>query len=251
VRAAAAISLLGALVWPAQARAAEVELQNDGFVDNGQAACQDGFRVGDHGASSFTHDEPYTLTSVRFLFCGADTSEAITLHVYREEGTPEPGAELYVADFQVQGAEDAMSELDLSGEDIVFDAGEAFRVSIEVQHNGAPAIARDTDGDIQPGVNWIYDTLTGAWGDSQSFGLTGDWVIRARVETAGGGGAGGMPPTTTTTTTASSGAGGAGGGGGETDGGDCSCRAAGAGGSPRAALALVVVAAWIARRRRR
>jgi hypothetical protein len=148
-----------AIAWllPSSARAEELDLQNDGFVEKGQAACQQGFVVGDQGASSFSHDTPYTLQAVRFLFCGADTVETITLRVYRETGVAQPGPELFSGDFTVQGAADALTEVDLAGERLAFGAGEGFRVAVEARHDGPPALARDTDGTIEPGKNWVYD----------------------------------------------------------------------------------------------
>lgn len=59
--------------------------------------------------------------------------------------------------------------------------GGSIRVSIVMTASGYPFIARDDDGTISETHNWIKET-NGIWSTSKSFGLTGDWIIRASVE---------------------------------------------------------------------
>jgi MYXO-CTERM domain-containing protein len=222
------------LVWltASSASADELELKHDGFVDQGQATCQQGFAIGDEAAVSFTHDQDYSLLGVEFLFCGATTTEPVTVRIYRETGGAVPGEMIYEADYQITGAMDALSQINLASEGLTFSAGESFRFSLRLQHAGAPGLASDNDGNVVPDTSWIYDTLSSSWSEASDFGVSGDWIMRATIDTvaSGTGGAGGMP--TTSTATMMSGVGGQGGAGGadDADGGEeesCSCRAVG------------------------
>lgn len=200
-RSVAALFASIATLFSAQrAEAALITLQNDGFVDMANVGFQGGFVTGEMGGSTLGPvSETYTVQKVTFLYGptggGAQT---ITLRIYADTGADAPGTQLFDADYQVTPSSDALQEIDLSADNVVV-AGGSIRVAILFQNSGAPSIARDDDGSITSGRNWIY--TAGSWTDSENFALTGDWIIRAEVETAG---------TATTSTT------GAGGGGGTT-----------------------------------
>lgn len=253
--AAAAALLVG--LSASTAHAEEIELKYDGFVDGGQATCQQGFATGDEGAVTFSHDADYQLAKVQFLFCGADTTETVTIVVYRDTGGAVPGEVVFQGDYPIQGSAEALNEINFLAENLVFSAGESFRFAVRLQHDGPPGLGNDTDGTSMGGVNWIYDTLSGSWADSSGFGVTGDWIVRAVIDTlpSGAGGTGTMPAATTSTTMV--GAGGAGGAGGgvsdDASDGEESCSCGVVGGASRsfhggwaALLPLLVV-----RRRRR
>jgi hypothetical protein len=166
--------------------AAEVLLQNDGFA-GGSAGFQAGFIIGELGASRFVPPvpDPVQLKKVQFLFGGASGQRTITLRIYQDTaGNPNPGGELFSGDYAVTGNDTVLQEIDLTANNVFITGG--FRVGIEFQHNGTPSIARDDDGNIDAGANFLYASGFG-WFQSSSLGLTGDWIIRAIIETPSGG----------------------------------------------------------------
>ncbi len=154
---------------------------------SGQAvAFQSGFTVTELAASRFVPagTGPWRLNRVHFLFGGSTATQTITLHVYDDTaGTLVPGTELFVGDFSVTGSNTEMQEADLTSANVQVSG--QFRVAIEFQHSGLPSVARDSDGTIQTTRNFIFSTL---WFQSSTFGVTGDWIIRAGVEEVGVGG---------------------------------------------------------------
>ncbi len=180
------------MVANAATAAAQVELSNDGFDTGELATFHDGFVTGEIGASRFVApDAGRQLLAVRFLF-GPDTTRTITLRVWDDTaGGDSPGAELFSGDYEIAAATDVMFEIDLTADDVV--VTEQFRVGIEVQHDGAPSIANDTDGLDAPARNFLLADGIG-WGPSSDFLIAGDWIIRAVVSgDAAGGPDGGIP----------------------------------------------------------
>jgi MYXO-CTERM domain-containing protein len=177
MRAAALVAFLVASTATAHA---QLELRNDGFVDNASVGFQGGFVAGEIGASRFIAPSAgRTLQHVRLLFGGAAGTRTITLHVYDDSaGATAPGAELFSGDYQLTASNSAMQDIDLTGDNIVVTA--QFRIGIEFQHAGLPSIARDDDGTIAAALNYIF-VDAGIWFRSQPLGLTGDWIIRAVV----------------------------------------------------------------------
>lgn len=178
-RTTAFISILCVSLY-STADAANLELQNDGFVTGMAAGFQAGFVAGEIGAVRLDPPAggPYQLTAVTLLFGGATTTQNVTLTVWNDVGADNPGAMLYEGDWTLTGANDAFSVIDLSAESI-FVSG-PFRVGITFQHNGLPSIARDADGTINAAYNFILAQGFG-WVQSNLLGLTGDWVIRATI----------------------------------------------------------------------
>jgi hypothetical protein len=161
--------------------AVEMFLQNDGWIDGGAVYCQGGFAMGEEGAATLGPvAATFTIEKIRFLFCGDTLTRTVTLRIYLDSGNTNPGTEIYNADYQVTGADDALQEIDLSGENVTVPGGGSIRVSFQFQHAGLPNISRDDDG-IVAGRNWINATGMG-WVASATLGLTGDWVIRAIVD---------------------------------------------------------------------
>ena len=143
-------------------------------------------------ASCRSGPPPWRVNRVQFLFGGATSTRTITLRIYDDTaGTATPGAPLFSGDFDVTGSNTMMQEIVLIGDDVQVPG--QFRVAIEFQHSGVPSVARDGDGNIQVTRNFIYSPSIPGWFQSNLFGLTGDWIIRAGVEAVSGGG-GGEPP---------------------------------------------------------
>jgi hypothetical protein len=132
---------------------------------------------------------PWRVNRVQFLFGGATSTQTITLRIYDDTaGTSAPGGQLFFGDYQVTGSSSLMQEIDLVVDNVQVPG--QFRVAIEFQHSGAPSVARDGDGTINTTKNFIYSPSIPGWFQSNLFGLTGDWVIRAGVEPVSGGGPG-------------------------------------------------------------
>ncbi len=220
MNAHAALLVVACLLVPSLTRA-QTELRNDGSVDGAAVGFQAGFDAGEIGASSFTAPAASTLQRVRFLFGGAATQQTITLRVYDDTaGGVAPGAELFSGDFQLTGSNTAMQEIDLTGMSVNVPA--RFRVGIQFQHMGLPAIARDDDGTVTPGVNFIFASQLSAWVrvGPPLFDVPGDWIIRAVISSGGGGTPDAGVPLPDADPTAPDGGGG-GGGGACTGNGDC------------------------------
>ena len=173
--------ILGCALLVASEARADVELKNDGFVSGAQATFQTGCAVGEAGAVRFVAPGAgRRLVRLQLLFGGATTMQDLTIKVFDDSaGTDAPGAELFMSDFSLTGADNAMQELDLTAGNIYVPA--QFRVALHFQHAGAPAIANDVDGNIAADKNFIF---AGTWKKSSALGLTGDWVIRAFVSDA-------------------------------------------------------------------
>lgn len=264
VRGFVVACLAGAVSLSASLAEAQEELRNDGFVDGQSAGFQSGFVGGEMGASRFTASGPGKLVKVQFLYGGGmdGVKENVNIHVWNDTAmTDDPGIELYAGTFGVIAADMALQETDLSAKDVLIPA--TFRVGIEMLHDGLPSIARDNDDTISADANFILANGT-TWKKSADLGVTGDWIIRAFVDTGSGGtgGTGGSGGTTSTGgaggstggsggSTSSGGTGGS--GGAESDEGGCGCRAAGSAPPSGAGLLglLGMVAVYGIRRRRR
>ena len=168
-----------ALALAGQAPAVDITLKNDGFSDGANAGFQGGFAAGEIGAVRLHPPDatPRLLKKVHFLFGGAAGTRDIVLRIYDDAAlTTNPGTQLFSSTYQVTASSTAMQEIDLTAEGIVVSG--PIRVGIEFTLGGAPAIARDDDGTITGNRNFIW---SGAWFQSNLFGLTGDWIIRAVV----------------------------------------------------------------------
>jgi hypothetical protein len=157
------------------------ELANDGWVDGQVAAFQGGFVAGETAASRLVPPGPCPcrLDAVRFLFGGASGTHDVILHVWDDSaGTATPGPELYHTTLQLTGSDEFMQEVPIGGVGLTIDG--PVRIGLEFTHTGLPSVARDQDG-ILPGRNFI-DASGAGWGDSQSYGLLGDWIIRAVID---------------------------------------------------------------------
>ena len=160
-----------------------VNLQIDGYTDGASLGFQGGFIAGEEGAVTLGPvNNTFQVTHVKFLFGGGGISvnRDIILKIYKDIGAADPGSLLFTSSFKIASSDNVMQDIDLRDENIVLAQGGSIRVSIEMTASGYPSIARDGDGTISETRNWIK--TAGNWSTSKSFGLTGDWIIRATVE---------------------------------------------------------------------
>jgi hypothetical protein len=153
-------------------------LQNDGYPGTG-IRFQEGFVEGEAAAAIFparSHD--YVVTHVQFLFGGGGTSKTITLTLYADSGGAEPGAPLHSADYEVTPSNDAMQDIDLTGDSVVVTEGQGLRVALNFHHDGVPSVAVDSGG-IGDDRNAIH--TTSGWAFAETLGVLGDFVIRALI----------------------------------------------------------------------
>ncbi len=174
------------LLWQVSSASADAELKNDGFNTGDIAGFESGFAAGEMGASRFVApDAGRTLLKVQLIFGGGSTAtQMVTLHAYDDSGgTDSPGSQLYQGDFGLTGSDTAIQEIATT--DMTVTLPQQFRVAIEFHHAGAPSIARDSDGTIAADKNYLFSNSLG-WTKSTTFGLAGDWIIRAFVSGDGG-----------------------------------------------------------------
>jgi len=154
-------------------------LKNDGYA-SGAPSFQNGFLTGDAAAVVLgPQSSGFTVKRVLFLFGGADTAETVTLTIYADAGTDNPGAVLSSHDYVVTPSNAALREIDVTAQNVVVDAGHSIRVALFFHHDALPCIAKDGDG-ITASRNYIYSA---GWLKAESAGVTGDFVIRAEVVT--------------------------------------------------------------------
>ena len=184
----AALSLL----LPSSAWSEPIDLVNDGFGDQGDAAFQQGFVSNEAAEVTLGPVEgTFTVQSVRFLYGpeAADTSVRLEIFV-DDEGAAVPGDLLYSADYSIMPGDNVLHEIDVSAEGITHEGPGSIRVALLAMHDGSPGVARDADG-CTPGRNWIR-LNTPDWVDACEQGVEGDWVIRATVDGPVSMGTGGM-----------------------------------------------------------
>lgn len=172
--AVASLVLLGASPSRAQL------LANDSWISGQAVSFQGGFVAGETAAVRLVPAGPCPcqVDEVRFLFGGAGTTHDVILRIWDDTGAAAPGSLVYSETVQLTGTTDFMQSIDLRASGVMVDG--PFRVGLEFTHSGFPSVASDTDG-IAIGSNFI-DELTFGWLDSFFLGVSGDWVIRAVVD---------------------------------------------------------------------
>jgi len=150
---------------------------NDGWEPGQSLIFQAGFAPDEIAASRLTPGGAgqRKVSRVLFLYGGHISTGTARLHIWDDSaGTTDPGTELYAADYQLTGGS-ALQSIDLSAQNILVEGD--YRVGIEFEHFSLPSVSRDDDG-LTADRNYIR-VAAGAWNESGTFGLTGDWVIRA------------------------------------------------------------------------
>lgn len=181
--------------------AAEVTIKNDSLVNFSTAVIQAGFVAGEKGASWLTSPCAGQLVAVQVFWLSQSGASGQTLggsiDIYRSGSYPNPGA----LATQINGPLlndgvlneyrylDDNSTVPLS---VAVSAGETLVVAYRFDQappGSGPSLVVDADG-IQTGRNAIYANLGGssfAWFSSQTFGVSGDWVLRGVVNCQAGG----------------------------------------------------------------
>ena len=186
---AAALSSTG--VW-----AVEQTVRNDS-LENGQAGVIIyGFVAGEAAASWLTSPCNGTVRAVQVFWTSPLANQAIEIHdsvsVFRAGTFPNPGtlaAEVAgpVLNDGVMNEWRYLDENNTVPLSVPVALNEVFVVSFTYAQapitNSSPSVVRDTNG-IQSGRNALLANIGGnfIWFDSATFGLTGDWVIRAVVD---------------------------------------------------------------------
>ncbi len=137
-----------------------------------------GFIIGETAAARLVPSGAFTaqVTSVSFLFGGADDQKAIIMTIWEDTGgTVAPGTELFSHTYQVTTSDSTLQTIDLSAEDVSISG--TFRVGIKFLWSGLPSIGTDSGG-IMADRNFIY--TDDSWIASP---FSGDFIIRATLDT--------------------------------------------------------------------
>ena len=154
-------------------------LQNDAYT-SGTLTFAAGFAAGEAAAARFGPlTTSLTIKKVRFLFGGAAPVDSVNLIISDDAGTDNPGAVLYAHVYTLTPSDAAFQEIDVSAQNITIAANAMFRIALFFKDTGVPSVAPDLNG-ITTARNFIYSA---GWSKAETLGVTGDWIIRAVVET--------------------------------------------------------------------
>ena len=182
------------------ASAAEMTVQNDSLTNFGSAVIQAGFVAGEKGASWLTSPCDGNIVAVQIFWLSATgtTGQLLgqSIEISRSGTFPTPGALAQQIDGPVltDGVINEYRFLDDNSTvplSVPVTNNETFVVAYtfsETPGGSGASLTTDTDG-IRAGRNSIYANLGGAtylWFSSESFGVSGDWVIRAVVDCQAG-----------------------------------------------------------------
>ncbi len=194
----ATIVCLVSMSLPAQA--VEMTVRNDSLANFSEAVIVGGFSPNEKAASWLTSPCNGNIRAVQvFWRSGAGTSGQ-TIHsgiqIYRAGAFPTPGALAQEIGGPVL-TDGLLNEYRFLDENNVIplivpvNANETFVVALQFGTTvaaGDPSVVRDVDGNTS-GRNALFAEFpagTFTWFNSQSFGINGDWVIRAVVDCAAG-----------------------------------------------------------------
>ena len=177
------------------ANAVDETLQNDGFFSGALANFQGGFIAGEIAAARFVPQGscPCLLTGVTLLFGGSSSTQEMGLRVWDDTaGNDIPGFELFSGSVSLTGSNVNLQQIDLSLAPVVING--PFRVGLEFGHAGFPSVASDLDGTINAAANFILaDIGVLFWFQSATLGVSGDFIIRASLDSLADADADGVP----------------------------------------------------------
>jgi hypothetical protein len=173
-------AIAASLLVVASAASAQL-LANDSWVSGQPVSFQGGFVAGETAAVRLVPAGPCPcqVDEVRFLFGGSGGTHDVVLRIWDDAaGAFTPGALIHSETVSLTGTNDFLQSVDLRAQAVMVDG--PFRVGLEFTHAGFPSVASDV-GDIDSASNFI-DEATFGWLPSSLLGVTGDWVIRALVD---------------------------------------------------------------------
>jgi len=159
-----------------------IQLYHDSYTSNASKVFQGGFVPEEEAAVTLGPlDKELTIRNVQFLFGGGDPEDrTVTLKIYEDDGTEVPGQLIHTSSHLITPADNTFRQLNLTSYGLKIGANKMFRVALEMSKAGMPSIARDDDGSIEAGKNWIRSS-DGTWQKAEDLGLTGDFIIRSEV----------------------------------------------------------------------
>jgi hypothetical protein len=184
---------MSALTCAVGARAAEATLCNDSFAAGGNATFQGGFAAGEGAAvklSAPPDGYPFTIQAIHLLFgdpSGATTGDGriVELRIFDDDGTSAvnsspgfPGTELYGQEITLLSSTEGINEALLDAPFTVNDG--AVWIALLFGHDNLPSVANDDSPTGAAQRNAIYSN---GWESVALFGVRGDWIIRAVVDT--------------------------------------------------------------------
>ncbi len=164
-------------------------LQNDVWEDGDPVAVQGGFSQGECWAATYVPEPehyPFRLRGINVLIGGDEDGvmENFEVSVWNVDETllPSTQVDTATASFTAASEEFNVAEFELLGfEEQVIDDGNFAIALCFADHGGFPGIAADVGGTLIEDRNWLF--TAGAWSPSATFGLQGNWVMRAIIET--------------------------------------------------------------------
>jgi hypothetical protein len=157
-------------------------LQNDDFTSGGSSATfVAGFGTGEAAAARLgPKTAAFTIHRVEFFFGGSSTPHTVTLTIYQDGDSVNPGTPIYSHDYPLTPSDASFQAIDLTGQDLHVAANQKIRVAITFSHNGLPSVARD--GALTPARNLLF-LNPGGWVTAESVGVPGDFIIRTEIST--------------------------------------------------------------------
>ena len=157
-------------------------LQNDSYRPGGSAVVRTGFVAGDEAAATLgPMSGTSTLETVELLLGGPGTIADVTLKIYQDLGTADPGTELFSDTFQLTSSDTSLQVIDLSGDGVVVNGGNLIRVSIVFDVIPTGAGLATNGGDGIPNRNWVNLVGGGGWAPSSTITVNDNWTVRATV----------------------------------------------------------------------
>ena len=163
-----------------------VNLQIDGYTEGGSMNFIETVTIGEEvGITLGPVGNTFKVTSVQFLFGGTGNdpvTRSIILKIYKDDGTVIPGDLLFSSNYTIAASNSTIHEIDISDKNVTVSGGGSIRVSFEMtDETGFPSFAQEYDGEYFITKNWIKEP-NGTWKSNDTFGLNGNWVIRAVIE---------------------------------------------------------------------
>ena len=163
-----------------------VNLQIDGYTEGGSKNFIETISIGEEIAITLGPvSNTFQITSVDLLFGGTGNNPVtrnIILKIYKDNGTVNPGDLLFSSDYTIASSLTEIHKIDISDENIKISGGGSIRISFEMTDEiGFPSFAQEYDGEYFITKNWIKEP-NGTWKSNDTFGLNGNWVIRAVVK---------------------------------------------------------------------